>query len=70
MDPKKEEANIVSIIVSVFCIVMGAAGGISMQHIISHINGWQAAAYAIVAGIFVAIAAVMLDRILSFFCDD
>ncbi len=46
---------------------MAVAGGIRMLHMISRLNGWQAAGYALVEGIFIALVAAILDRILSFF---
>lgn len=47
---QKREANLTAIIVSAVCVIMAAAGGLSMVHIISRLNGWQAAGYALVGG--------------------
>ena len=66
----KREANLLSLIVGAVAIIMGAAAGISLHNIISHLNGWQAAGYMLVAGIFIALVAVILNQILSFFYDD
>ncbi len=62
-----KEASLTSIIVAVVCVIMAVAGGLSMYHIISHLNGWQAAGYALVGGIFIALFAVMINKIISFF---
>ncbi len=64
---QEKEADLTSIIVGVVCIVMATAGGLSMLHIISHLDGWQAAGYALVGGICIALFAVILIKILSFF---
>ncbi len=63
---QNKEADFSSIIVGVVCIIMAVAGGLSMLHIISHLNGWQAAGYALVGGIFIALFAVILNEIISF----
>ncbi len=62
-----KEANLTSIIVGVICIIMAVAGGLSMFHIISRLNGWQAAGYALVGGICIALFAVIINKIISFF---
>ena len=67
---QKKEADLKSIIVGVVCIIMAAAGGISLHSIISHLNGWQAAGYVLVGGIFIALVAVIINEILSFFSGD
>ena len=64
---RNKEANLTAIIVSAICIVMAAAGSLSMLHIISRLNGWQAAGYALVGGIFIALFAVIINKIISFF---
>lgn len=64
---QKREANLTAIIVSAVCVIMAATGGLSMVHIISRLNGWQAAGYALVGGIFIALFAVILIKIFSFF---
>ncbi len=62
-----KEANLTSIIVSIVCIIMAVSGGFSMLHIISRLNGWQAAGYVLVGGICIALFAVMINKIISFF---
>ncbi len=62
-----KEADLTSIIVGIVCVIMAVAGGLSMLHIISRLNGWQAAGYALAGGICIAIFAVILNEIFSFF---
>lgn len=64
---QNKEANLTSIIVGTVCIIMAVAGSLSMLHIISRLNGWQAAGYALVGGICIALFAVILTKIFSFF---
>jgi hypothetical protein len=45
-------------------------GAVSLHHILPHLNGWQAAAYSIVAGIFIALIGVIVNSIVSFFRRD
>ncbi len=65
-----KEANLKSIVVAAVCIIMAAAGGLRMLHMVAQLNGWQAAGYALVGGIFIALFAVILDKIISFFSGD
>ncbi len=69
VEPKRA-ANFVSLIVGAVCIIMGVAAGISLHEIISRLNGWQALGYVLVSGIFIALVAVILNQIISFFNDD
>jgi multisubunit Na+/H+ antiporter MnhG subunit len=64
---QKKRANLTPLIVGAVCIILAAAGGIRMHHMISRLNGWQAAGYALVEGIFIALVAAILNEILSFF---
>jgi hypothetical protein len=66
----KKEANAISLIVGAVIIIMGVAASVSLHRILSHLNPWQAAAYALVAGIFIALVAAILNAMLSFFYDD
>lgn len=66
----ENEANLTSLVVGAVCIIMGAAAGISLHEIVSRLSGWQDAGYVLVAGIFIALTAVILNQILSFFFDD
>lgn len=63
-------ADLTSIIVAAVCIGMAVAGGLSMHHLISSLNGWQAAGYALIGGLFIALSAVIINKIISFFCGD
>lgn len=64
---QKKRADLTPVIVGAVCSIMAVAGGIRMLHMISRLNGWQAAGYALVEGIFIALVAAVLDRVLSFF---
>ncbi len=64
---QNKEANLTALIVGTVCIIMAVAGGLSMFHIVSRLNGWQAAGYALVGGIFIALFAVIINKIISFF---
>ncbi len=66
----KNEANLSALIVGAVCIVMGAAAGISLHEIVSRLSGWQDLGYVLVAGVFIALTAAILNQILSFFFDD
>lgn len=66
----KNEASGISLVVGVVCIVLAAVGAASLHNILPHLNGWQAAAYAIVGGIFIALIGVIINSILLFFLDD
>ncbi len=67
---QKNEANWTSIIIGAVCIVLAVLGAVRLHHILPHLNGWQAAAYSIVAGIFIAVIGVIVNSILSFFRRD
>jgi hypothetical protein len=69
VEPKKE-AGINSVIVGAVCIIMGAAAGISLHDIISRLTGWQALGYVLVAGVFIALVAVIVNQILSSLYDE
>ena len=64
------EANWISIAVGAVCLVLAIAAGIRLGRIVSGLSSWQSVAYALVAGIFIAIIAVMADRILKSFFED
>jgi CBS domain containing-hemolysin-like protein len=66
----KNQASGISIVIGVVCIVLAAVGAASMRSILPRINGWQAVAYVIVAGVFIALIGVILNSILSFFRHD
>ncbi len=64
---QKNEVNWTSVIVGIACIILAAVGAVRLHQILPHLNGWQAAAYSIVAGIFIALIGVIVNSILSFF---
>ncbi len=64
------EASGLSIIIGIICLALAILGAASLHGILPHINGWQAAAYSIVGGIFIALIGVILNSILSFLLDD
>lgn len=53
-----------SIIVMLFCLLASFGAGYSLKGIVSGISGWQALAFAVGAGIFTAISAVLLYQFL------
>jgi hypothetical protein len=67
---QKNEASGISILIGVIVIVLAVVGAVSLHHILPHLNGWQAAAYSIVAGIFIALIGVIVNSIVSFFRRD
>ncbi len=66
MEHKHKISGIVFILVAV-CILGSVAASLSLREIIPHLNRWQKGGYAIVGGIFIALSAVILNEILSFF---
>jgi hypothetical protein len=69
LEPNKE-VNATSFSIGAVIIIMGVAASVSLHSILSHLNPWQAAGYALVAGIFIALVAAILNAMLSFFYDD
>jgi hypothetical protein len=61
------KANGTAIILIAFSILTSIAGAFSLTHLLPLLNRWQIAGYAIVAGIFIAVTAVILTQILRFF---
>jgi len=55
MDSKKQSGN-GPVIAGIFCLLSSVLAGNSLADKVEHFNGWQAAGYAVVAGIFIAIA--------------
>lgn len=53
-----------SIIVMFFCLLASLGAGFSLKGIVPGISGWQALAFAVGAGIFIAISAVLLYQLL------
>lgn len=57
----------VTIAVLIFTLAAGLGGGFSLSNMVPHIQEWQAPLYAIVGGIFIAIADIILIQIFSSF---
>ncbi len=64
---KKHRISSVTFILLAVCILGSVAASFSLQEILPHLNKWQKVGYAIVGGIFIAMAAVILNEMLSFF---
>ncbi len=54
-----------SMIVTIFCLSASFEAGYILKTIVSRISAWQTVAYAIGAGIFIAISAVFLHLFLE-----
>ncbi len=54
------------IITAIFCIIAAFGGGIAIKNILAGHGGWIVASYGISAGIFIAIAAVILMYVIPF----
>ena len=52
-------------IIMFFGLLAGVCGGLSLSISTEHLNGWQAGAYALVAGVFIGLATIILYQILS-----
>jgi hypothetical protein len=57
--------NFMTVVAVLFCIVASVAAGASLTSLAPKIGGWAAAAYAIVAAIFVGISVVIVVQIMS-----
>ncbi len=66
----KNQANGLAILLIAFCVLASVAGAFSLEEILPNLHGWQAGAYAAAAGIFIALTAVILTQILSFFATE
>ena len=64
---KKHKAGSVTFILFLVCILGSIAASLSVLEILPHLNKWQKGGYAIVGGIFIAMAAVIVNEMLSFF---
>ena len=63
----KNQASGVAFVLGALCIVASIAGAFSLQEIVLQINKWQKVGYAAVAGVFIALAVVILNQVISFF---
>jgi hypothetical protein len=63
----KNRVNGSAIFLIAFSVLTSIAGAFSLQQLVPHLNRWQVACYAIAAGVFIALTAVILTQILKFF---
>lgn len=63
----KNKANGTAIILLAFSFLATVAGAFSLEQLAPHLNKWQVGGYAVVAGVFIALAAVIIAQILAFF---
>ncbi len=63
----RNQISSVTFVLFAICILGSVAASISIQDILPHINKWQKAGYAIVGGVFIGMAAVIANELLSFF---
>jgi heme A synthase len=54
-----------ALITALFCIVAALGGGMTIKMSLANSGGWVVAGYAVTAGIFMAISAVILMQVLS-----
>jgi hypothetical protein len=67
---KKHRVGSITFILLLVCIGGSIAASFSVREILPHLNKWQKGGYAIVGGIFIAMAVVILNEMLSFFQND
>jgi hypothetical protein len=61
----KNAPSFMTIVAVLFSLVASFAGAMSLKSLAPKIGGWGAAAYAIVAAIFIGIAVVIIVQIMS-----
>jgi hypothetical protein len=61
----KNAPSFMTVVAVIFCIVASVAAGESLTELGPKIGGWAAAAYAVVAAIFVGIAIIIVVQIMS-----
>lgn len=52
-------------IAGIFCLLASLLGGSSLAEKVEHFNGWQAAGYAVIAGVFIAIVTLAISSVVS-----
>lgn len=65
MESKKGFSWVSVIVVIAFCVLSGLGAGVTVTKILHRNGGWIIPAYAMVAGIFTALSAVILAYVLS-----
>ncbi len=63
----KQRVSSATFILFAVSILGSVAASFSILEIISHLNKWQKAGYAVVGGIFIAMAVVIANELLAFF---
>ncbi len=66
MEKRNSISGVVFILLGI-SIIGSVAGSLSIQELVHHQNKWQSGGYAIVGGIFIALATVIVNEILKFF---
>jgi len=66
MEHKHKVSSVAFILIAV-CILGSVAASLSLQEMIPHLNKWQKVGYAVVGGIFIAMAAVIVNEMSAFF---
>jgi hypothetical protein len=61
----KNDLGLMTVVLVLFCVLTSAAAGNGLSALVSKLNGWAAAGYAIVAAVFIGIAVVVLMQIMS-----
>lgn len=61
----KKGTDWATIVSGFLCIVGSIAAGTSLTQVVSKFNGWQAAGYAVVAGIFIACFTVIINTMMK-----
>ncbi len=64
MESKKNDGW-TSGVAGLFCFLGSIAAGTSLTQVVSNFNGWQAAGYAVIAGIFIACYTVIIKTMLQ-----
>lgn len=62
---KKKNLVWTSVVAGFFCFLGSIAAGTSLTQVVNGFNGWQAAGYAIIAGIFIACYTVIIKTMLQ-----
>jgi hypothetical protein len=66
MEHKQRVSSVAFILIAV-CILGSVAASFSLREIIPYLNKWQKVGYAVVGGIFIAMAVVIVNEIFAFF---
>ncbi len=61
----KNDISWITIVVTIFCVMASIGAGLNLQRLADRLSGAQAVGYWLVAGIFIALSAVILAQVLS-----